>query len=182
MQGGYRCNQGATYEKRCPRRVVPRAVGCLPQSAVTLLRRPRSRDHCRVRCRRHNPASRLAPYCDPGSRLRSVGPPTGAAVTPSVTPPYARGNRYRNGRRGAARRFGRRAFKPSGGAGSSRSWDWMLAGVAGGCRGCNQGANLRKKGAHGAGTARRRLAPAVRGHAASASQFEGSPQCLGVRR
>ena len=47
LQGGCRCNQGATDEKRCPRRWYRAPSAGSRRSAVTLLRRRRSRVHSR---------------------------------------------------------------------------------------------------------------------------------------
>ena len=60
--------------------------------------------------------------------------------------------------------------------GAGYAVDQLDSTVWGGCRvvAGSRGCNLRKKVPTARGTARHRLAPAVRGHAASASPFEGS--------
>jgi hypothetical protein len=79
-------------------RVVPRAVGWLPQSAVTLPRRPHSRFTvgCVIDIPGVGPRRTATPALDYGR----WDPLLGWVVAPTVAPPYARCNRYRTGRRG----------------------------------------------------------------------------------
>jgi hypothetical protein len=107
--------------------------------------------------------------------ITAGGTPCWGWVAPKVAPPYARRYRATEGRvpgtlLGPKRRRG---------AGCGRSWDLMLAGIPGGCRAVAGGRGVTrvqptKKGAHGAWCRAPSAGVRSRGHAASASPFEGS--------
>ena len=140
---------------------APSAGSRSPRSA--LLRHPVRGFTVGYGCHRHNPASRRAVLRPRLSITVSETPYWGCGCTLGCTP-LREAQPDRNGRRGAARRFGRRALNPAV-ARVVADLELDACWVAGGCRvvaGCRGATRVQpaKKGAHGAGTARRRLAPA----------------------